>query len=121
LLAVAEHEGIKNDLIPRLATGFCGGLAHTGGICGAVSGGIMAIDLSMGRNSPTDSNDACYEIIRTFMERFSTHFGALSCPQLTGVHLGTPEGQAAFFEKEQIKECRNYVGEAARMVVELVG
>ena len=81
----------------------------------------MAISLSLGRNSPTDQNDQCYQTVRTFLERFSTQFGELNCLKLTGVHLGTPEGQAAFKEKDQIKQCTEYVGEAVRMVLELVG
>jgi C_GCAxxG_C_C family probable redox protein len=120
LLAVAEHINIHSDIIPRIATGFCSGMARTGGMCGAVSGGIMAIGLSLGRNSPTDAIDPCYQAVRQFLERFSGQFEALSCLELTGVHLGTLEGQAAFKAKRQGKECANYVGEVARMVVEVV-
>ena len=120
MLAVAEHENIQADIIPRIATGFCGGLAHTGGMCGAVSGGIMAIGLSLGRNAPTDKKDLCYATVREFMKIFSHQFGELNCQQLTGVHLGTTEGQAAFTDKEQIKQCTEYVGEAVRMVLEVV-
>ncbi len=120
MLAVAEHKGIHNEMIPRIATGFCSGMARTGGMCGAVSGGIMAIGLYLGRNSPTDNIDPCYEAVRTFLEDFTAQYNALSCLELTGVHLGTPEGQAAFHEKEKINECTNFVGDAARMVVEIV-
>jgi C_GCAxxG_C_C family probable redox protein len=120
LLAVAEHEQIQSDIIPRIATGFCSGMARTGGMCGAVSGGIMAIGLSLGRSSPNDAIEPCYQAVRTFLERFSAEFNTLSCLELTGVHLGTPEGQAVFREKEQIKQCIDYVGEAARMVMEIV-
>ncbi len=118
MLAVAEHQHIESELIPRIATGFCGGLAHTGGMCGAVSGGIMAISLSLGRNLPTDRKDQCYEAEREFMKQFCNQFGELNCLKLTGVHLGTPEGQAAFKEKDQIRQCTDYVGEAVRMVLE---
>jgi hypothetical protein len=34
LLAIAESRGIQSDLIPRRATGFCSGIARTGGMCG---------------------------------------------------------------------------------------
>ena len=81
----------------------------------------MAISLSLGRNSPTDKNDQCYQTVRNFLERFSTQFGELNCLKLTGVDLSTPEGQAAFEEKGQIKLCTEYVGEAVRMVLEVVG
>lgn len=120
MLAVAEHAGIHSEIIPRIATGFCSGIARTGGLCGAVSGGIMGISLCLGRNTPTDSVDPCYQAVKLFLERFSTQFGALSCQELTGVHLGTPEGQAVFKEKGQIKLCTRYAGEAARMVVEIL-
>ena len=120
MLAVAEHLDIHSEVIPRLATGFCSGLARTGGICGAVSGGIMAIGLAMGRDAPTDSVDPCYQAVRTFLDRFTTQYQYLSCIELTGVHLGTPEGQAAFREKGQIKLCTDYVAEATRLVVEIV-
>jgi C_GCAxxG_C_C family probable redox protein len=121
LLAVAEHAGIQSEIIPRIATGFCSGLARTGGMCGAVSGGIMAIGLMVGRNSPTETIDPCYQAVRLFLDRFSAQYKALSCMDLTGVHLGTPEGQAEFKQKGQIRLCANYVGEATRMVLEIVG
>jgi C_GCAxxG_C_C family probable redox protein len=120
LLAVAEHKGIENELIPRIATGFCSGMARTGGMCGAVSGGIMAIGLYLGRTSPTDNIDPCYQAVNTFLENFTAQFNALSCLELTGVHLGTAEGQAAFSEKGKINDCTTYVGDAARLVVEIV-
>jgi C_GCAxxG_C_C family probable redox protein len=121
LLAVAEHENIQSEIIPCIATGFCSGMARTGGMCGAVSGGIMAIGVRLGRNSPNDAIDPCYQAVRVFLQLFTTQFKALSCLELTGVHLGTPEGQAEFKDKGQIKQCTNYVGEAARMVVEVLG
>jgi C_GCAxxG_C_C family probable redox protein len=118
LLAVAEHEHFQNELIPRIATGFCSGMARTGGMCGAVSGGILAIGLLLGRDVPADPIDPCYQAVRQFCEQFRTRFGSLSCLELTGVHLGTPEGQAVFKEKRKIEACTRYVGEAAGMVIE---
>ena len=81
----------------------------------------MAIGLSLGRDAPTDAIDPCYQAVRTFLDRFSGQYQALSCLELTGVHLGTPEGQDAFREKGQIKMCTNYVGVATQWVVEIVG
>ncbi|OGO66168.1 MAG: hypothetical protein A2030_01905 [Chloroflexi bacterium RBG_19FT_COMBO_50_10] len=121
LLAVAEHLNIHSELIPRIASGFCSGMARTGGMCGAVSGGIMAIGLAMGRNAPTDDLDPCYQAVRAFLNRFSAQYQALSCLELTGVHLGTLEGQVAFQAKGQIKLCADYVGNATRLVVEIIG
>ena len=80
----------------------------------------MAIGLLLGRSTPQESVDRSYEAVRAFMQRFDEKFGSINCQELTGVHLGTPEGQAAFKAKKQIEHCTDYVGEAARMVVEIV-
>ena len=121
MLAVAEHKGIRSELIPRIATGFCGGLAHTGGNCGAVSGGVLSIGLYLGRNSPAEFNRRCYEAVRKFMGQFSKRFGALGCPQLIGVQLGTPEGQAAFHGQGADQSMHGLCRRGSRVVVELVG
>lgn len=92
MLAVAGQLNIQSDLIPRLATGFCSGMARTGGMCGAVSGGMMAIGLALGRDAPTDDIDRCYQAVHEFQQRFAAQYGSLNCLELTGVHLGTPEG-----------------------------
>jgi hypothetical protein len=67
-----------------------------------------------------DDIDPCYRAVREFQERFIEQFGTLSCLELTGVHLGTSEGQLEFQAQDQIKKCTDYVGEATRMVVEIV-
>jgi len=80
----------------------------------------MAISLFLGRDNPGDRNDLCYETIQAFMEKFAAKFGAVNCYVLTGVHLDTPEGQAAFKKKEQNKLCTEYVAGATGLVMQLV-
>ena len=80
----------------------------------------MAIGLALGRDSYTESVDPCYQAVRSFMDRFSTQYHALSCLELTGVHLGTPEGQLAFRNKGQFHLCTDYVETATRLVVEVL-
>ncbi len=75
---------------------------------------------TLGRNTPGESVDACYQAVQTLVERFTARFHSTSCLELTGVHLGTAEGQAVFVEKGLINECINYAGETARMVVEII-
>ncbi len=120
MLAVAEHMHIQSEIIPRIATGFCGGLSNTDGMCGAVSGGIMGVGLALGRNSPSEPRDHCYQTERAFLQGFAKRFGELNCQKLIGVHLGTPEGQAAYKEQGLKKQCTEYVGEAVRIVIEVV-
>jgi C_GCAxxG_C_C family probable redox protein len=120
LLAVAEHMDIHSELIPRITTGFCGGIAHTGGYCGAVSAGIMAINLALGRSLPTDDREACYQGVRSFLERFSAKFGSLDCARLIGLDLSKPEYRELYWQKSLHEQCTDYVVEAARLAVDIV-
>lgn len=119
LLAVAESQGIESDLLPRIATGFCSGLARTGGLCGALSGGIMALNLLTGRSEPGASVDENYALVGELIDQYEEKFGSINCKELTGVDLGTGEGQAKFREKNQITNCLNYAEEVTQMVLSL--
>jgi C_GCAxxG_C_C family probable redox protein len=118
-LAVAESQGIESDLLPMIATGFCSGLARTGGLCGSLSGAIMGLNLLTGRNEPDVSTEENYAMVNELIDQFVEQFGAINCKELTGVDLGTPEGQADFKEKKQLENCLNYAEEATRMVLSL--
>ena len=93
LMAVAEAKNINSDLIPRMASGFCSGMARTRGLCGAVSGAIMAINLSTGRNSPDQPHDDNYRLVQKLLSGFKEKFGSLNCWELTGCDLDTDQGQ----------------------------
>src|SRR3989304_161104 len=63
------RRGIES-LIPRIATGFGGGVARNGDICGALSGGIIVISLALGRDKPDESRDPCYPAVNQFYNDF---------------------------------------------------
>jgi C_GCAxxG_C_C family probable redox protein len=120
LLAIAESKGIQSDLIPKIATGFCGGISRTCGMCGAVSGSIMAINLFVGRNSPEDSAQPAYAVVRSMLQKFETKFGSTNCKDLTGCDLGTEEGHKRFEDNNIIERCRDYVQEATAVAMSLI-
>jgi C_GCAxxG_C_C family probable redox protein len=107
-------------LIPKIATGFCGGVSRTCGMCGAVSGGIMAISLFTGRRSPEDSVLKSYEPVQEMLKRFATEFGSTNCKDLTGCDLGTDEGQNQFKAKNLMEKCRRFTEGAARIVMGII-
>ncbi|MFC1823386.1 C-GCAxxG-C-C family protein [Thermodesulfobacteriota bacterium] len=115
LLAIAESRGIKSELIPKIATGFCSGISRTCGMCGAVIGAIMVINLVTGRNSPDESVEENYALCQKMMASFQDRFGSTNCQELTGCDLGTDEGQKIFGEKNHIEKCKDYTEEAARI------
>jgi C_GCAxxG_C_C family probable redox protein len=120
LLAVCESYGIQSDLIPKIATGFCGGLSRTCGTCGAVSGAIMALNLFTGRTTPDQSVMESYTAAQKLMQMFAGSFGSTNCRDLTGVDLGTEEGQKRFKDENVMEKCKGYTEEGARMATTLI-
>lgn len=119
-MAVAESQGIQSHLLPMIATGFCSGVSRTEGFCGALSGAIMGLGLLTGRSAPGAPVEATYASVQELIKQFEKKFGSSNCRELTGVHLGTPEGQAEFRAKNQIANCLNYAEETTRIVLSLV-
>jgi C_GCAxxG_C_C family probable redox protein len=120
LLAVSEHYGIKSSFIPGIATGFCSGTSRTSGLCGAVAGGILSINLFSGRRSSKDSVDENYTYVREFLQSFQEKFNTTNCAELIGCELGTKAGQKKF-KKENLKEdCFQFTQEATRMAMTII-
>jgi C_GCAxxG_C_C family probable redox protein len=120
LLAIAESQGIQSDLIPRIATGFCSGISRTGGMCGAVSGAIMGINLVVGRNSPAESIEVSYTLTQKLISHFEEQYGSVYCHQLIGCDLATEAGQRYFMEKNLMEHCLQYAEDATGMAVSLI-
>ena len=120
LLAVCEFLKIESVLIPRIASGFCGGVANTNGMCGAVVGGILALNIVYGRNKTSESKDLNYEKVQQFQKMFAEKFGSTNCASLTDCDLGTEAGQQKFKKLNVGQKCTDYTGEATRMILELL-
>ena len=93
LADVAAEHGIESSLIPRIATGLCSGMARTCGPCGALTGGILALNLVLGRDNRAQSVERNYAAVQELVERFEQQHGSTQCQQLLGCDLGTVEGQ----------------------------
>ena len=120
LLAIAESQGIQSDLIPRIATGFCSGISRTGGLCGAVSGAIMGINLVAGRNSPAGSLELSFSLTQKLIGRFERQHGSVNCRQLMGCDLATEAGQRYFMENQLMERCLQYAADATTMALSLI-
>ncbi len=120
LLAVAEAHGLAHPMIPRIATGFCGGVSRTSGMCGALAGGIMALGLLTGRSRPQESKDLCYALSHHLVGRFRERFGATQCTELLGCDISTAAGVRAFVAGGlDQKICAPLTREAGRLVEEV--
>ena len=120
LLAVSESKGIESALIPRIASGFCGGIANTNGLCGAVVGGVLALNIVYGRDNANESKEINYQKVQQFQKMFLAKFGSTNCPTLTDCDLSTDEGHQKFKELNIHQRCTDYTGAATRMILELL-
>jgi amino-acid N-acetyltransferase len=117
---LAHRQGIESDLLPAIATGFCGGVSRSGGMCGAVSGAVMAISLVDGRKSAADSREPTYAAVQGLVDGFAKEFGSVNCPELLGLRLGADEGRAAFRARGLNRRCRSFVRRATEMAAEII-
>jgi C_GCAxxG_C_C family probable redox protein len=120
VLSLAKAQGIESDLVPKMATGFCGGMARTCGTCGALTGAIMGIGLVLGRSNRDDSVKDAYLATQRLVAEFEQAFGARDCQVLLGCDLGTPEGQATFRSKSLGERCEEYTGKAAEIAATIL-
>lgn len=120
VLSLAKAQGIESDLLPRVATAFCSGMARTCGTCGALTGAIMGISLALGRSKSGEPVQTSYTATQRLIGEFEQEFGARDCHVLLGCDLGTPEGQATFRENQLGKRCANYTGKAAEIAARIL-
>ena len=123
LMALAGAQGVESDIMPRIATGLCGGMGRTCGTCGALTGAILGLGLAFGRSKPGDSPETARNTVRRLIEAFEGKFGARDCHLLLGCDLGTQEGMAVFEEnglRERCVEYTRFAAEEATRIIERV-
>ena len=118
--ALAQAQGIDSDMLPMMATAFCGGMARTCGTCGALTGAVMGVSLALGRSGPGESAEAAYAATQLLVRSFEQEFGARNCDQLLGCDLGSAEGQAIFHDEQLHQRCARYTRRAAELAAALI-
>jgi len=108
---------IENDIIPRIAFGFAGGLGNTGAVCGAV----MPIGLKRRRADTMEEGLRELAVVQEFRRRFEAEMEDITCRGLTGADLTTEEGLKQFMSSDTPHTvCFPAVGVAYRLVVDLL-
>lgn len=122
LMTFAEAQGIKCKQIPKIATGFAGGIGRGGFLCGALTGAVMALSLKYGRNKPneTEAYEKCLAKCQELCKQFKSICGSIYCRDLTQCDLTTIEGRLKF-KGQQIREkvCTKIVENSMRILLNL--
>ena len=121
LKTIAEQAGIESPLIPRIATGFCSGVSRTCGMCGALTGGVLALNLHYGRDSKSQSVEDNYRAVQNLVDEFKARCGSTNCQELLGCDLGTKAGQQMFVQQQLYTRCTMYTGVATEIATRLIG
>ena len=127
LATVQETLGLIDDQTIKASHGLSGGGGLLGeGICGALSGALLALGAKYGRDR--DKLDAGrymnnFKKAREFTERFRKEFGGVTCRELqikfTGktYDMWQPDQYQAF-DKERGNQCAHATGTVTRWLVE---
>jgi C_GCAxxG_C_C family probable redox protein len=118
LKAVSEARGMScPGCIPGVALALGGGVAHTSQICGAITGGVMAVGLAVDRTSKGGQVEKKQEANRQaahLVHAFEAEFGAQDCSALLGFSWDEPDAMDRFKrESFGMKRCTPFVRWAA--------
>lgn len=111
----------NSQLIPRIASGFGGGIGLCGSVCGSLTGSIMAVGIKYGSNEIGENNNAkAYAKSRELFKKFEKEHGTVICRELVKYDLSKPE-QLALAREEKIfeKQCVGFVATAVKNYLDM--
>lgn len=95
----------------KTASAFGGGIVgSTGELCGAFSGGVMALGYLLGREKPGDDLRDCAIMVNEFKKKFQDRFGSLNCRIILD----------SFSEQENPLGCVKLTAEASVLLADLL-
>ena len=106
----AFTEERPND-IPRVASAFGGGIGGShDAVCGALSGGVIAIGYLLGRVQPTENIEEAKSIAAEFQQQFVNSYGTSNCGELLN----------NFEPQNNHQKCQDMVGKMAKLLARIL-
>ncbi len=120
LYSFKDYINIDGNTALKMACGFGAGMGRRGEVCGAVTGGIIAIGAKYGRGENDDktATEKTYAKTKELMDKFQEKHGSFVCKQLLdGCDLTTEEGQLYFRENDLFNSvCKKCVGSVVQIL-----
>jgi len=115
VLGYKDYFGIEDDIIPKIATPFGGGIAGNGLTCGALQGAIMCLGLKYGRADSITDRQVLYQKVDNLLQKFQEYYGTLDCG---GIRMIPPVLKKDSVKLKKIKDCyhENVCNELVRNV-----
>jgi C_GCAxxG_C_C family probable redox protein len=91
LIVLQEHFSLPDPTDSSPAMALNGGVAYSGGPCGAITGAAMAVGHLASRRitDHRDAKGAARRITQRLMRDFTEEFGSTGCRELTGYDMAT--------------------------------
>ena len=99
-VVLKEAFGVPETADSSPAMALNGGIAYSGGTCGAVTGAALAVGMLAERRIAEhgEAKRAARLVTADLLAAFETGFGSSACRELTGSDLRTEAGHRAFIE-----------------------
>ena len=123
VVAFADMVDLPRDIGMRAATGFGGGMGRTGNVCGLVSGAVLILGWSVGRNDPADlqSKKRAYDVVARLIRSVESSRRSILCPGILGADLADGKSQTCVAQSEEFKKrCRLVAAEVAETLEQLL-
>lgn len=129
LATVQETLGLIDDQTIKASHGLSGGGGLLGeGICGALSGALMALSVKYGRdrdNLAAGRYINNFKKAKEFAERFRQEFGGVTCKELQQQFTGRTydmwqADQYKAFDQDRGNQCAHATGTVTKWLVELL-
>lgn len=120
LLGLAQCLDIDSPIVPKIASGFGGGIARSQSLCGALTGSIMGLGLKFGRRSPEEERTVMYRKTEEFVDIFRKKFRFVSCRELTGIDFKNADEFKARYSQIHAEVCSPIVRFAVEQAIAIM-
>jgi len=121
LLVMQKFWGVEKPLEPKVASAFGGGIGRAGSVCGALTGGVIAIGLKYGSDNPVVAErEHAYSLALKFYKQFERECGSVLCRDLIGYDLTDREQLERVRSSNVVAEkCVHFIEKTVEILTDL--
>jgi C_GCAxxG_C_C family probable redox protein len=120
-----KKTGLEEDGVVRCMASLGGGIASSGGPCGALTGGVAFVGRLFGKAKPEEQDDrrmwkAAAEFYGRFESEVAAEYESTNCRDIAQVNWRDRDAVKAFYTGEGARRCASNTGKAARILGEVI-
>ena len=119
LTVFADELGLKKTDAHKIMTAFGGGFGRKQLVCGALSGGVAALNMKYGSEESSDAQGKtlAYDKVNLFLSELEKKWGKTDCRSLLGYDFSDKDAaQKAKDENLSAKVCHNLVKDVVQYI-----